>query len=103
VVTFFLIFYSLFDLTSDGQMSKDVADLVQLLVALMFPMILNIGYATTSGVYLLMPIEERQRKMRHILSMTGMRVVPYWFGLFIADYILFLMPTALFTLFVLCI
>jgi len=40
-------------------MSKDVADLVQLLVALMFPMILNIGYATTSGVYLLMPIEER--------------------------------------------
>jgi hypothetical protein len=28
VVTFFLIFYSLFDLTSDGQMSKDVADLV---------------------------------------------------------------------------
>jgi len=58
-VTFFLIFYSLFDLTSDGQMSKDVADLVQLLVALMFPMILNIGYATTSGVYLLMPIEER--------------------------------------------
>ena len=59
VVTFFLIFYSLFDLTSDGQMSKDVAKLVQLLVALMFPMILNIGYATTSGVYLLMPIEER--------------------------------------------
>ena len=40
-------------------MTKDVADLVQLLVALMFPMILNVGYATTSGVYLLMPIEER--------------------------------------------
>ena len=69
----------------------------------MFPLILNIGYATTSSVYLLMPIEERQRKMRHILSMTGMRTVPYWLGLFIADYILFLMPTALFTLFVLAI
>lgn len=73
------------------------------MVAVMFPMILNIGYATTSGVYLLMPIEERQRKMRHILSMTGMRTLPYWLGLFIADYILFLMPTALFTFFVVAI
>ncbi len=59
VATFFLILYALFSLTSDGSMTKDVADLVQLLVALMFPMILNVGYATTSGVYLLMPIEER--------------------------------------------
>ena len=69
----------------------------------MFPFILNIGYATTSGVYLLLPIEERQRKMRHILTVTGMRTVPYWTGLFVADYILYLMPTAMFAIFVLTI
>lgn len=50
-----------------------------------------------------MPIEERQRKMKHIMSMTGMRTIPYWLGLFIADYILFLIPTALFAFFVIII
>jgi hypothetical protein len=65
-------------------------------IALMFPYILNSGYATTSGIYMLMPIEERQRKTRHILKLSGMKVIPYWLGLFTADYLLFLVPTTLF-------
>lgn len=69
-------------------------------VALMFPYIMNAGYATTSGIYMLMPIEERMKKTRHILKLSGMKTAPYWLGLFTADYMLFLIPTLLFTLLV---
>jgi len=30
------------------------------MIAIMFPFILNTGYATSSGIYMLLPIEERQ-------------------------------------------
>ncbi len=66
----------------------------------MFPWIINSGYATTTGVYMLMPIEERMKKTRHILKLSGMRTVSYWLGLFTADYLLYLIPTVLFTLLV---
>jgi hypothetical protein len=66
----------------------------------MFPFILNSGFATTSGIYMLMPIEERQRKTRHIMKLSGMKTVPYWTGLFAADYTLFLVPTFLFAVLV---
>jgi len=61
----------------------------------MFPYILNTGYATTSGIHMLMPVEERANKTRHILKMNGMRLTPYWLALFCADFILFLIPTTL--------
>jgi hypothetical protein len=69
-------------------------------LAIMFPYIINAGYATTTGVYMLMPIEERMKKTRHILKLSGMRNVSYWLGLFTADYMLYLIPTLLFTLLV---
>ncbi len=49
---------------------------------------------------MLMPIEERQRKTRHIMKLSGMKTVPYWTGLFAADYTLFLVPTFLFAVLV---
>jgi hypothetical protein len=70
------------------------------IIALMFPYILNAGYATTSGIYMLMPIEERMKQTRHILKLSGMKTPPYYLGLFTADYLLFLIPTTLFALLV---
>ena len=70
--------------------------IINFTVALMFPYILNTGYATTSGIYMLMPVEERVKKTRHILKLNGMQSLPYWLGLFCADYFLFLIPTTLF-------
>lgn len=74
--------------------------IINYVIALMFPFILNQGYATTSGIYMLLPIEERQKKTRHILRLSGGQIIPYWLGLFLADYILFLIPTTLFGLIV---
>lgn len=66
----------------------------------MFPYIINAGYATTSGIYMLMPIEERMKQTRHILKISGIKTVPYWLGLFTADYLLYLIPTFLFVMLV---
>ena len=100
VMTFFLILCSLFSLTLDSQMSTKKKFFINFLVSALFPFFLNFGYASSCGVYLLMPIEERQSKMKHILTMTGMRVYAYWIGLFVADFFLFTLPTILFSFFV---
>jgi len=99
VLTTFLILYSLFNLSESGN-KKIEMKVLNYVIALMFPYILNAGYATTSGIYMLMPIEERMRQTRHILKLSGMNTPPYWLGLFTADYILFLIPTFLFGLLV---
>lgn len=44
----------------------------------------------------MMPIEEREMKMKHIMTMSGMRIFTYWTGLFLCDFILFLFPTLAF-------
>lgn len=66
------------------------------MIAALFPFFLNLGYTTASGAFLLMPIEEREIKMKHIMTMSGMRVTFYWLGLFFADFLLYLGPTFLF-------
>ena len=35
---------------------------------------------------------EREHKLRYAFKVTGLRVVPYWLGSFIADYVLYLLP-----------
>lgn len=99
VLTTFLILYSLFDI-ADSKHKKAEMKILNYVIALMFPYILNAGYATTSGIYMLMPIEERMKQTRHILKLSGMKTLPYYLGLFTADYLLFLIPTALFGLLV---
>lgn len=101
VLTSILIVYSFYDM-SNSQYRNVVMKIINYTVALMFPYILNAGYATTSGIYMLMPIEERMKKTRHILRMSGMQILPYWLGLFLADYLLFLIPTTLFGVLVGC-
>lgn len=90
-----LIIYSFYN-TQNSDDKKLMMKIINYMIALIFPYILNIGFATTSGIYMLMPIEERQRKTRHILKISGLQAIPYWLGLFAADYLLFLIPTALF-------
>lgn len=94
----FLIIYSFFSLNGvDNETTKKV---LSWLIAIMFPYLLNAGFASTTGVYMLMPIEERMNKTRHILKLGGLQTVPYWLGLLAADYLLFLIPTALFAIMV---
>lgn len=99
VLTTFLILYSVLD-ASDNKYKELAHKILNYVIAIMFPYILNAGYATCSGIYMLMPIEERMNQTRHILKLSGLKTPAYWLGLFTADYILFLIPTFLFALLV---
>jgi hypothetical protein len=56
------------------------------------------GICVTSGVYLITSVTDRQEKLRYLLNFGGMRSIPYYLGLFLADYLIYFIPSALFVL-----
>ena len=65
-----------------------------------FPFIMNYGFATCSGIYLMTIVEERERKTRTILTLSGVGSFVYYLALFLADLLLFIPPMTLFILFI---
>ena len=51
-----------------------------------------IALALCTGIFIETPVYERENKLRYAFKVTGLRVVPYWLGSFIADYFLYLLP-----------
>ena len=51
-----------------------------------------IALALCTGLFIETPVHEREHKLRYAFKVTGLRVVPYWLGSFIADYVLYLLP-----------
>ena len=51
-----------------------------------------IALALCTGIFIETPVYERENKLRYALQVTGLRTTPYWIGMFIADYLLYLMP-----------
>jgi hypothetical protein len=68
-------------------------------VSVLFPFIMNYGFCACSGVYLLMPLEDRQTKLRGILNLNGLRPFSYWAGMLFGDFIIYLFPCILFLIF----
>ena len=60
----------------------------------MFPLLINIGFVTSSGVYLITTVKDRQDKLRYLLNFGGMRSLSYYIGIVLADFTLYLLPTA---------
>ena len=56
------------------------------------------GICLTSGVYLITSVTDREEKLRYLLNFGGMRSVPYFLGLFAADYVIYFIPSSLFVL-----
>lgn len=79
------------------QISKDVTNI---LITLLFPILLVMGICLTSGVYLVTSVTDRSEKLRYLLNFGGMRSIPYFLGLFLADYLIFFIPSSLFVLLV---
>jgi hypothetical protein len=65
-----------------------------------FPFIMNYGFATCSGIYLMTLVEERERKTRQILNLSGVGSFVYYLSLFSADVLLYIPPMGLFLLFI---
>ena len=63
--------------------------------AYIFPLLTNMGFGTAAGIYLMTPVADKEQKTRSILSLSGLTSLQYYTGLFIADYVLFIIPAAL--------
>lgn len=59
---------------------------------------LDIGFVTSSGVYLITTVKDRQDKLRYLLNFGGMRSFSYYIGIVLADYLLYVGPTCVFIL-----
>jgi len=55
----------------------------------MFPIFILLGYLTSIGLYLIVPVNDKFNKTRYLLNFAGMRSSSYYIGLFLADYIIF--------------
>lgn len=54
------------------------------------------SFAVCSGLFIITFVEERDKKLRHVLKVVGCNTVSYFFGNLIADLILFLICTGIF-------
>mmetsp|Transcript_145344 Transcript_145344/g.205741 ORF Transcript_145344/g.205741 Transcript_145344/m.205741 type:complete len:85 (-) Transcript_145344:134-388(-) len=55
---------------------------------------LAFGFSTTS--YSGNVVYEREKKLKYALNVMGCRVVPYWVGTFMFDYLMYLVVATLF-------
>jgi hypothetical protein len=69
---------------------------MKFIVGFSLPFLINFGYLNSAGVFLLLPMYDRETKLRQILHLNGSRILSYWTGIFICDVLLFMLPTSLF-------
>lgn len=72
----------------------------EILITFLFPILLVLGLCITSGVYLITSVTDRAEKLRYLLNFGGMRSIPYFLGLSVADYLIYIVPSALFVVLV---
>jgi len=63
-----------------------------------FPLLISIGFVTSSGVYLITSVKDRQDKLRYLLNFGGMRSTSYYIGIVFADFTLYMFPTVAFVI-----
>lgn len=66
----------------------------------MFPIFILLGYLTSIGLYLIVPVNDKFNKTRYLLNFAGMRSSSYYIGLFLADYIIYSISNFLLVIFV---
>jgi hypothetical protein len=58
-----------------------------------FSIALVLGYAVCGGVYSFALVYDREKDLRYLINFVGMKTFPYYIGNFLADYIMFMIPT----------
>lgn len=61
-----------------------------------FSLWMLIGFCTCSGIFILPTCSDREFKLRYLMNFIGIKSFSYYIGNFLADFILFFIPTILF-------
>lgn len=58
-----------------------------------FPIMVAIALILSSGLFVITPVKDKEDKLRYLLNFTGISSTAYYMGIFLADLILFIVPT----------
>ena len=94
--------YAFITSTSSDEGQGEVSESIRISFAIIFPLYLILGFMLSSGVFSDTPMRDKKSGMRQMLSTIGVKSGPYFTGLFMADFIVALMPNFVFTVILLC-
>ena len=100
VTTSLFITYAIIQSTTAG--TDDTSTVIRICFSIYFPLFLIIGFCFSAGVYLITAMIDKKSGMRAMLKAIGVTTLPYFTGLFLADFIIALIPNLLFTIILLC-
>ncbi len=72
--------------------TTDIDKIVALVLKIIFGFFLTIGSTFTAGMSSILPMEEKNVGLRHMMHLFGLNSWTYWIGMFIADMIIVLIP-----------
>jgi hypothetical protein len=93
VSPFITIIFS-FLLVSGFTDKNDNPEASALVSANLFTVFVLLSFSLCSGLFIISPVADKEIKMRQMLNFLGMKSLAYFTGSFLADYVLFVIPTA---------
>ena len=69
--------------------------LIQPLIALTLIFLLILGNIIYSGIFIEIPILNRERRQRYLMNAYGVQPIIYWIGLLLVDLLIFIFPVIL--------
>ena len=67
---------------------------VPLILRWMFSAITILSYSITAGMSAVLPLKEKKGGLRHMMKLFGLNSFEYWFGMFLADFVIMLVPAS---------
>ena len=77
---------------------EDLKVVVPLILKIFFGFFLTIGYTFIAGGSAILPMQEKQIGLRHMMHLFGVNTIQYWIGMAIADWIIVLIPACCYSL-----
>lgn len=99
VMSMILLLYTIV-LSVPGGTSDQTKNAIRVLVAYFFPFFLLYGFCTSSGIYMIVSLLDKERKMRQYMFLAGVGPWAYYLGLYCADFLLYCLTVTSFTMFV---
>lgn len=90
IILSFLLFEGLMPKTDTN---PNVQQFLAYFSSTMFAFFVLLSFSLCSGLYILSPVTDRQNKLRHLLNFIGLKPLAYYIGSYLADIILFIIPT----------
>ncbi len=90
IIFSFLLTYGFIPTSSDNPELQYVLTLV---MSNLFAFFVLLGFSLCSGLYILAPVLDKEKKLRHMLNFIGMDPLAYYAGSYLADVLLFILPT----------